>query len=67
MWNLFSRIATAQQRHETLDWFHLKENLFKVGDSLKRIREEEALCGKGKFPKHSVYSSKNVLDERESS
>ncbi|MDJ0571089.1 MAG: hypothetical protein QNJ53_18855 [Pleurocapsa sp. MO_192.B19] len=41
MWNLFSRIATIQQRHEILDWFHLKENLFKVGGSLKRLRQVE--------------------------
>jgi hypothetical protein len=48
VWNLFSRIATAQERHEILDWFHLKENLFKVGGSLKRLREGEALLWKGK-------------------
>lgn len=48
VWNLFSRIATAQERYEILDWFHLKENLFKVGGSLKRLREAEALLWKGK-------------------
>jgi hypothetical protein len=39
--NLFSQIATTQQRQEILDWFHLKENLFKVGGSLKRLKQGE--------------------------
>lgn len=47
VWNLFSRIANAQQRHEILDWFHLKENLFKVGGSLKRLRQGESLLWQG--------------------
>jgi hypothetical protein len=41
VWNLFSRIAKTQQRYEILDWFHLKENLLKVGGSLKRLRQVE--------------------------
>ena len=28
VWNLFSRIANTQQRHEILDWFHLKKNWY---------------------------------------
>ena len=48
VWNLFSQITTTQQRHEILDWFHLKENLFKVGGSLKRLRQGETLLWKGK-------------------
>lgn len=49
VWNLFSRIATTQQRHEILDWFHLKENLFKVGGSLKRLRRVEAFLWRGEI------------------
>lgn len=30
IWNLFATIATPEQRFEILDWYHLKENLFKV-------------------------------------
>ena len=36
-----------QQRQEILDWFHLKENLFKVGGSLKRLRQAEKLLWHG--------------------
>ncbi len=46
--NLFSQIASRQQRQEILDWFHLKENLFKVGGSLKRLRQGETFLWKGK-------------------
>lgn len=48
VWNLFSQIASTQQRQEILDWFHLKENLFKVGGSLKRLRQGETFLWQGK-------------------
>lgn len=35
------------QRQEILDWFHLKENLFKVGGSLKRLRQAEFYLWQG--------------------
>ncbi len=47
VWNLFAQIGTKQQRQEILDWFHLKENLFKVGGSLKRLRQAEKLLWHG--------------------
>jgi hypothetical protein len=47
IWKLFEQIATPEQRLEILDWFHLKENLFKVGGSLKRILKAEALLWHG--------------------
>ncbi len=47
VWNLFSQISTTQQRYEILDWFHLKENLFKVGGSLKRLRQAETFLWQG--------------------
>lgn len=47
IWKLFESIATPQQRLEILDWDHLKENLFKVGGSLKRILKAEALLWHG--------------------
>ena len=31
IWNVFGEIANANQRYEILDWFHLLENLHKVG------------------------------------
>jgi len=42
VWNLF-QIAPAPERWEILDWYHLKENLYKVGGSLKRLTQAEAL------------------------
>ena len=53
VWNLFSQIAISQQRQEILErtcphlWFHLKENLFKVGGSLKRLRQGKTLLWQG--------------------
>ena len=38
VWNLFNQIGTIEQRTEVLDWYHLIENLHKVGGSLKRMR-----------------------------
>lgn len=47
IWNLFEQITTPMQRQEILDWYHLKENLFKVGGSLKRLHQAEALLWHG--------------------
>jgi hypothetical protein len=47
IWKLFEDIATPDQRLEVLDWYHLKENLFKVGGSLKRVLQAEALLWHG--------------------
>jgi hypothetical protein len=48
VWNLFDQIATASARCEILDWYHLKENLYKVGGSLKRLAAAEALLWQGR-------------------
>lgn len=37
IWNIINGIATPQQRREVLDWFHLVENLYKVGGSYQRL------------------------------
>lgn len=47
VWNLFSEIATSESRCEILDWYHIKENLYKVGGSLKRLAEAESLLWHG--------------------
>ncbi len=47
IWNIIIQIATAPQRREILDWYHLKENLHKVGGSIKRLNQAEALLWKG--------------------
>ena len=49
VWNLFREIAPDSERREILDWYHLKENLYKVGGSLKRLIQAEALLWQGKM------------------
>ena len=39
IWNLFREIGEKQERIEILDWYHLIENLYKVGGSFQRIEE----------------------------
>jgi hypothetical protein len=48
IWNLFQEIGEAEQRQEILDWYHLKENLYKVGGSFKRLKSAENLLWQGK-------------------
>ena len=47
VWNLIQEFATPGERWEILDWYHLKENLYKVGGSLKRLKRAEALLWQG--------------------
>lgn len=47
IWNIISQIATDEQRLEILDWYHLMENLHKVGGSIKRLNQTEALLWRG--------------------
>jgi hypothetical protein len=48
VWNLARELGTAEfQRLEILDWYHLKENLYKVGGSLKRLKAAETLLWQG--------------------
>lgn len=47
IWNLFAEIADSAQRREILDWFHLVENLHKVGGSLQRLATVENLLWQG--------------------
>lgn len=48
VWNIVQQIATNDQRREILDWYHLVENLHKVGGSIKRLNQAEALLWLGK-------------------
>jgi hypothetical protein len=36
------KIASPTSRQEILDWYHLRENLYKIGGSLKRLKQAEA-------------------------
>lgn len=54
VWLLYQQIGQAAQRDEILDWFHLKENLHKVGGSLKRLNQAERLLWNGKVEEAST-------------
>ena len=47
IWNIYREIATDEGRLEILDWFHLVENMAKVGGSQQRLNRVEALLWKG--------------------
>jgi len=47
IWNLYAAIGTASQRREILDWYHLVENLGKVGGSQQRLDAVEAFLWQG--------------------
>ncbi len=47
VWNLSSTVSSPQGRLEILDWYHLKENLYKIGGSLQRLRQAEAYLWQG--------------------
>lgn len=49
VWNLFAEIGSAAHRQEILDWYHLKENLYKVGGSLKRLKAAETFLWQGQI------------------
>lgn len=47
VWNLVQEFGIDIERREILDWYHLKENLYKVGGSLKRLKKASALLWHG--------------------
>lgn len=47
IWNLIEPMAPASQRREILDWYHLMENLDKVGGSRRRLSEARTLLWRG--------------------
>jgi hypothetical protein len=47
IWNIYDEISTPSQRREILDWYHLVENLGKVGGSQQRLDAVEADLWRG--------------------
>lgn len=47
IWNLYGTIGNPTQRREILDWYHLVENLGKVGGSKQRLYAAEARLWQG--------------------
>ena len=48
IWNLMNQFNPSGETRQILDWFHLVENLYKVGGSLKRIAHGKQLLWRGK-------------------
>lgn len=48
IWSLFGQVEAIPKRDEVLDWYHLMENLHKVGGSLKRLAKARVLLWQGK-------------------
>ena len=47
VWKIVEKIGTKHQRREILDWYHLMENLHKVGGSNRRLRQAKNYLWKG--------------------
>ena len=47
VWKIITQVATQAHRLEILDWYHLVENLHKVGGSLKRLNRAETYLWEG--------------------
>ena len=47
IWNLFRDVGDVWERVEILDWYHLIENLYKVGGSFQRLKEVKSLLWVG--------------------
>ncbi len=47
IWNQVGQLNPKGRRREILDWYHLIENLYKVGGSLKRLVQAKAFLWQG--------------------
>jgi hypothetical protein len=48
IWSIIQQLNPDGEKREILDWYHLMENLNKVGGSKKRLKEAENLLWSGK-------------------
>ena len=51
VWNIVEQIGSKHQRREILDWYHLMENLHKVGGSNQRLRQAKNFLWHGRNAK----------------
>lgn len=47
VWNIIAQIRSKDRRREILDWYHLTENLYKVGGSNQRLRQAKNFLWQG--------------------
>ena len=57
IWNLMKQFNPLGENREILDWFHLVENLYKVGGSNQRIYQGKKLLWQGKVDETLVLFS----------
>ena len=48
IWNIMSQLNPGKTRREVLDWYHLMENLYKVGGSLKSLAKAKEFLWQGR-------------------
>ena len=57
IWNIFAEISDPGLRVEILDWYHLKENLYKIETDPKLLKKLETLLG-ARIGRGNSYSVK---------
>lgn len=50
VWKFTQNIANPAQRREILDWYHLTENIYRVGGSIKRLHRIKYYLWQGSIP-----------------
>ncbi|CAA9291553.1 hypothetical protein AVDCRST_MAG92-4413 [uncultured Coleofasciculus sp.] len=58
-------IGSPTQRLEILDWYHLRENLYKVGGSRKRLKQAETLQWQGQL-NNAIALFTNIVSQASS-
>ncbi len=76
VWKIVQQISTKEQRREVLDWYHLMENLHKVGGSNRRLRQiknylwqglvEDAIAELNELNKKQARNFQNYLRKHSS-
>ena len=63
VWNIFKEVATSDSRREILDWYHLMENLHKIGGSNQRLYAARSLLWLGKVDETITLFDDCTLDQ----
>jgi hypothetical protein len=63
VWNIFKEVATSDSRREILDWYHLMENLHKIGGSNQRLYAARSLLWLGKIDETIALFDDCMLDQ----
>lgn len=58
IWNIMAGIRNVESRREVLDWYHLMENLYKVGGSEQRIKQVRKELWKG-----NILGARELFDD----